>query len=74
MALSALSWHIISMLSLFEYITQSSALPLKGVKLVAIFNGIFHVSDFLRSFMISSKYGVLLLVYNNLLFPAQKGS
>ena len=40
------------MLSLFE-----------EVKLSAIINWIFHVSDFLRSFMMSFKYVLILLRY-----------
>ena len=48
----ALTLILISMLSLFE-----------EVKLSAIINWIFHVSDFLRSFMMSFKYVLILLRY-----------
>ena len=51
---SALSLIIISMLSLFEYTTLSS-LSLEDIKLMAIINWIFYVSDFLRWFMIYFK-------------------
>ena len=43
---------MISKLSLFEYITCCSS-----VSVEAIVNSVFHVSDFLRLFMISFKYG-----------------
>ena len=46
--LSALSFIMISMLSIFECITRSSSLSMKKIKLIAIVNWIFHVSDFLR--------------------------
>ena len=59
---SVLSLIMISMLSLFECITHSSSLSLEK-KLVAIVNGIFQVSDFLRFFMISFKYDLILLRY-----------
>ena len=52
------------MLSLFECITHSSSLSLEEIKLIAIFNWIFHVSDFLRLFMMSFKYGLILLRYS----------
>ena len=50
-----------SMLSLFESITCSSSVSLEEIKLIAIVNSIFNVSDFLRLFMMSFKYGLLLL-------------
>ena len=40
------------MLLLFDYITRSSSLSLEEVKLSAIVNWIFHVSDFLGIFII----------------------
>ena len=35
-------------------------------KLIAIVNWIFHISDFLRSFMMSFKYGLILLRYSSI--------
>ena len=53
---SASSLIRISMLSLFEYISRSSSLSsLEEIKFIVIANQIFHVSDFLRSFMVSFK-------------------
>ena len=52
---------MISILSLFEWITRFSSRSLEEIKLIAIVNWIFHVSDFLRSFMISFKYGLISL-------------
>ena len=49
------------MLSLFEYITHSSLLAMKEIKLFTIVNWLFHVSDFLRLFMMPFKYGIILL-------------
>ena len=45
---SASSIIMISILSLFECITRSSSLSIKKIKLFAVANWIFHVSDFLR--------------------------
>ena len=45
-----------SVLSLFECMTGSSLVPLEEKNLIVIVNLIFHVSDFLRSFMISFMY------------------
>ena len=47
---STSSLIIISMLSLFECIARSWSLSMEKVKLFAIVNWIFHVSDFLRLF------------------------
>ena len=59
---SAWSIIMISMLLLFECITGSSSLPsLEEIKIIVIVNWIFYVSDFLRSFMISFKYGLISL-------------
>ena len=44
----------------FECITCSSSLSLEEIKLIAIVNCNSHVLDFLRSFMISFKYGLIL--------------
>ena len=48
------------MLSFFECITGSSAMSLEDIKLIANFNWIFHISDFLILFMISFKYVLIL--------------
>ena len=58
--LSALSYIMNSMLSLFECITHSSSLSLEVIKLTAIVNWIFYVSDSLKSFKISLRYGLIL--------------
>ena len=55
---------IISMLSLFECITRSSSLFMEKVKLFATVNLIFYVADFFRLFMMSFKYGLILLRYS----------
>ena len=52
------------MLSFFECITRSSSLSLEDIKLIAIVNWFFHVSYFLRSFMIFFRYGLNLLTYS----------
>ena len=52
------------MIALLLCITHSSSLPLEETKLVAIVNWIFHVSDFFRLFMMSFKYGLILLIYS----------
>ena len=57
---SASSLIMISMLSLVEFSTCSSSLSMKEIKLFAIANWLFHMSDFLRLFM-SFKYGLILL-------------
>ena len=62
---SALSFIMISMLSIFECITRSSSLSMKKLKLIAIVNWIFHVSDFLRVFMMLLKYCLILLRYSS---------
>ena len=54
------------MILLFESITRSSSLSLEDMKLIAIANRIFHVSAFLRSFMISFKYDLILLRYSSI--------
>ena len=69
--LSALSLIMIFILSLFECVTRPSLLSLKEIRLIVTANWFFHVSNFLRSFMISFKYGLLLLRYsltNSVLF------
>ena len=55
-----------SILTLFEYITHSLLLSsLQEIKLLFIGNWIFQVLDFLRSSMISFKYGLVLLRYSS---------
>ena len=64
------SLFMVSLLSLFECVTRFSSLSLEEIKLIAIVNWIFHVSDSLRIFM-SFKYGLILLKYastNSVLF------
>ena len=56
---------MISMLSLFECITRSSSLSMEEKKLFDIVNSIFHVLDFLRLFMMSFKYVLILLKYSS---------
>ena len=63
--LSALSLTMISLLSLLECITCSLSLSLEEIKLIAIVNWFFRVSEFLRSFMISFKYRLILLRYSS---------
>ena len=60
----ALAFIMISMLSLFECITRSSSLSMEEINLFAIANRISHMSDFLRSFMMSFKYGLFLSRYS----------
>ena len=47
------------MLSHFECITHSSSVSLDEIKLIAIANLIFDVSDLFRLVMISLKYGLI---------------
>ena len=56
---------MISTLSLFECITQSSPLPMEEIKLFAIVNWIFHLSIIFRLFMILFKYGYILSRYSS---------
>ena len=63
MTSSALSLIMSSMLSLFEFISRSLSVFLEDIKLIVIVNWTFRVSDFLRSFMISFKYVLILLRY-----------
>ena len=55
---SALSFTMISMLSFFECITRSSSSSMEEIKLFAIVNWFFHVSDLLRLF-ISFRYDLI---------------
>ena len=52
---------MISMLSLFECILRSLLLSTEEIKLFAIVGWIFYLSDSLKLFMISFKYGLILL-------------
>ena len=54
---------MISMLSLFVLDALHHYL-LEEIKLIAIINWIFHVSDFLRIFMMSFKYGLISSRYS----------
>ena len=60
---SASSLIMIYMLKLFECITCSSSLSLNKIRLFAIVNWLFHVSIFLRLFMMSFQYGLILKRY-----------
>ena len=51
------------MLSLFGCIKRSSSLSMEEIKLFTIAYCIFHVSDILRLFIMSFKYGLILLRY-----------
>ena len=51
------------MLSIFECMTHSPSLFIEGI--FAIVNWIFHVFDFLRLFLMSVKYGLILLRYSS---------
>ena len=53
------------MLSLFECITRFLSFSMEEIKLFAIVNWVFHVSDFLRLFIMSFKYGPILLRYSS---------
>ena len=53
------------MLSLFECIAHSWSLSVEKLKWFAIVNWIFHVSHFLRLFMMSFKYALILLRYSS---------
>ena len=55
-----------SMSSLFEYISHSSLVSLGETKLTTIIEWIFHVSHFLRLFMISFKDGLILIRYSKI--------
>ena len=54
---------MISMLPLFKCMTRSLSLSIEDIKLFAIANWIFDVLDYLRLFMMSFKYGIILLRY-----------
>ena len=51
---------------LFECITIFSSLSLEDIKLVAMVNWIFHVWAFLRTFIITFKYGLIVFLFFNL--------
>ena len=56
---------MISILSLFEFISHSLSLPKEEIKLFAIINRFLQLSDFLRLFMMFYKYGLILLRYSS---------
>ena len=62
---SASSLIMISMLSLFECITRCSSLAIDDIKLFAIGDYSFPEWDILRLFMMSFKYGLILLGYSS---------
>ena len=63
---SASPFIMVSMLSFFDCLSRSSSLwSLEQIKLILIAKWIFHVSDTLRSFMISFKYGLTSLRYSS---------
>ena len=51
---------------LFECIRIFSSLSLEDIKLVAMVNWIFHVWAFLRTFIITFKYGLIVFLFFNL--------
>ena len=55
---------MISMLSLFECIIRSSPVSLEEVKLIAIVNWIFYISDYLRLFIMYFKYDLISSRYS----------
>ena len=59
-----LSLIMVFMLSLLKCMTQSSSLSSEEIKLIAIVDWIFHVSDFLRIFVMSFKYGLISSRYS----------
>ena len=61
--LSALSFIVISILSLFEYITSSSSLCMEEINLFDFVSSNFQLSSLFRLFTISFKYGLTLLRY-----------
>ena len=74
---SALLLIMISMLPLFGCITCSSSLSMEEIKLFSVANWILNVSDFLRSFIISFKYGltwflVSLIVVSSIFFSVKR--
>ena len=56
---------MISILSLFECITCSSSLYMEEIKVIAVVSWIFHMSDFLRLFMMYFKYDLISLGYSS---------
>ena len=61
----ALSLVMISVFSFFECITHSSSLSMEEIKLLANVNWILNVSDYLRLFIMSFKYGLVFLRYSS---------
>ena len=56
--------HDFHVITFWIHYTLSSSLSMEEIKLFAIFNWIFHVSPFLRLFVMSFKYGLTLLRYH----------
>ena len=54
------------MLSIFESIILSSSVSLEDIELIPNINLDFQLSDFLRLFMISFKYGLISLRYSSI--------
>ena len=52
------------MISLFGWVTCSSLLSTEEIKIFSIVKWYFHGSNFLRLFMMSFKYGLILLRYS----------
>ena len=57
---------LFSMLLNFECTTCSLLLSIEEIKLIAIVSPSLHVSDFLRLFMMSFKYGLISLRYSSI--------
>ena len=55
-----------SMLSLFECIKRSLSVFLEDIKLIAIVDWVFHVSNFWRLFLIILRYGLILFRYSSI--------
>ena len=53
------------MISLFGWVSRSSLLSTEEIKIFAIVKWNFHVSEFLRLFVMSFKYGLILLRYSS---------
>ena len=55
-----------SMLSLFECIKRSLSVFSEDIKLIAIVDWVFHVSNFWRLFSILLSYGLILFRYSSI--------
>ena len=69
--LKKLFWNFICMVINHDFfviilwITHSLSLSLEELKLIAVVNWILHVSGFLKSFLMSFKYGLILSRYSS---------